>query len=139
MGASLQFDGMDTLRDALRKLPTELRDEARGIVEELVDRAETTIRTQYDRVARTGNLARGLYVDRQTAAFGVNIRIRSRAKHAWLYETGGRRGMRKTKRGANRGRLPAPNLFIPTAIATRKRIDAALIALLERAGFEVSG
>jgi len=137
MGAQLTFDGMDTFREALRKLPTELRDEARGIVQDAVDRAETTIRGQYAGVARTGNLARGLTVDRQTAAFGVNIRIRSRAKHAWLYETGGKRGARKTTRGANRGRLPAPNVFIPTAIATRRRIDAALIALLERAGFEV--
>jgi len=137
MGVRLQWSGMEEFKEALRNLPEHLANEAAGVVVGAAQAAGTTVQTNYP--AKTGNLKRGVRVTQKRDRASVSARVESRAPHAVIFEKGTR--LRRTDRGANRGRMPAASpeqAMIPTVIRARARMIQDLIALLEREGFKVS-
>lgn len=137
MASRVQLQGLQELRTALRNLPADLADEAAAIVEAHAEDAARNIQAAYPE-GPTGNLKRGVTREINRSRFGSAAIVRSRAKHAHLFEKG--TAQRRTKTGANRGAMPqAPESerFIPKAIRARARMVTALKDLVRRAGFEV--
>jgi hypothetical protein len=138
VGVVLKWEGRDQFLAALRNLPEDLAEEAAVIVESHAAEAERQTREGYPE-GPTGNLKRGVTREQNRSKFGVGAIVRSRAKHAHLFESGTK--TRRTSKGANRGAMPKPpesERFIPKAIRIRARMTRALIDLVRRAGFEVS-
>ena len=137
MSMRLQLIGMAELRQALRQLPEELTAEAQAIVESHAEDAARQVEAAYPE-GPTGNLRRGVSLKSEGSRLGVLATLRSRAHHAHLYEGGTR--LRRTSTGANRGVMPkAPEgeRMIPIVVRARRRMVAALIQLVEKAGFQV--
>lgn len=134
----LQLDGLSELRDALRSLPEDLALEAGGIVRQHADDARSLIEAAYPQ-GRTGNLKRGVTVEHNSSKFAASAIVRSRAKHASIYERG--TAPRRTAAGANRGRMPpAPegHRMIPIVVRVRSRMVQALIDFVRAKGFQVN-
>lgn len=137
MSVKLQMDGLAEFRRALRNLPADLTEEASAIVLAHAEEADRQITNAYPE-GPTGNLKRGVTTERNTSRFSTSAIVRSRAKHAWIFENGTR--LRKTRQGASRGVMPAAQLaqkMIPIVIRRRRAMVQALIQLVRRAGFEV--
>lgn len=138
MPVRLQMDGLAEFRDALRQLPDDLAQEAGAIVSAHAEDAERRIERAYPE-GPTGNLRRGVTVSQgQHSRFGASAIVRSRAKHASLWEKGTK--MRRTRTGQSRGAMPQPpesNRMIPIVIRVRAQMVRSLIALVRRAGFVV--
>jgi hypothetical protein len=85
----------------------------------------------------TGNLKKNVRVEAvaATSQCAARMRVKNTAKHAWIFENGTK--PRQTKRKANRGVMPKGNVFIPTMIYRREQLQKELIAIVQRAGFEV--
>lgn len=134
----LVLDGLREFNEALRNLPQELTDEAADLVRSAAEQAKTEIQASYPE-GPTGNLRAGVTREYNRSKFTTAAIVRSRAKHAHLFEFGTRR--RETRRGANRGSMPqGPDgqRMIPIAIKQRRRLMDGLLALLQRAGFQVN-
>lgn len=134
MAASLRWDGLDELIHDLQNLPDDLRAEAGGIVQKAGDTTAQTVRAEYQRHRWTGKLADSVVVETlNSGQFGVVVRVRAKARHAHLVERGTQ--TRHTSSGANRGRIqPGLNVFIPTALRSRRQMYEALKQLLLRHG-----
>ncbi len=138
MSTKVTIEGLTEFRAALRALPADLAAEGAQIVVAHATEAKREIAVGYP-TGPTGNLKRGVTLDVETNQFGTIARVRSHAKHAHLYEDG--TGPRRTRSGANRGRMPsAPeaNRMIPKVIRIRARMRQALIELVKKAGFQVA-
>ena len=140
MSASVKLEGLDELREALRQLPENLKNEAAEIVIGAATDAMHQVQAAYPQ-GPTGNLKRGvtMTVEPGSSKLGVTARVKSGAKHSSIFEKG--TVERHTRNGANRGQMPkAPDSerMIPIVIRARRRMTAALIALVQRAGFEVT-
>jgi hypothetical protein len=140
MAVHFELIGADELRRALRALPAELAGEARGIVDRAAEAARAAVVAGYP--ARTGNLRNNVRLTTAGSGAGVSATLRSSAKHAHLYEFG--TAIRHTRRGWLRGAMhgapltPKP-VFVPAVMRHRAAMTADLIALVERAGFQVTG
>lgn len=149
MAARVEWTGLASFREQLRKLPHDLRAEGGAIVYAHAQRAYTQIQAGYP--VRSGNLKRGLRIDYQTgkgqsSEFGVGVVVRNRAKHAWIFENGteARRVSRlppgrTANFGISRGRMPPGRVFVPIAIRVRAQMYRQLEDLLRRAGLQVVG
>lgn len=137
MSARVQFKGLDELRASLRRLPQEMRDEAFVLIIRTGDAASEEIRAAYEAAKVSGNLARGVRVEPlpSTGRFGAAVRVKSTAKHAFLYENGTQ--TRKTNLGANRGAAPPGRVFVPIMQRRRRQMHELLVDIVRRAGFEV--
>lgn len=134
----LRMEGLDELREALRQLPEELAQEAGAIVMAHAEEAQRRVQQAYPQ-GPTGNLRRGVTTNREASRFGAKAIVRSRAPHAHLFEYGSR--PRRTQRGANRGQMPAGSeaeRMIPIIIRVRRNMVAALIHMVQKAGFTVT-
>lgn len=131
-----EFDGMEEFRAWLRDLPEHLRDDGAVLVESRGDEAFDTIHAKYTAHKHSGNLANHLRQEVESSKFGVSVLIRSTAKHGAIFENGTQ--IRKTKSGANRGAMPAANIFIPTMQSKRRLLFEDLINLLRSNDLEVS-
>lgn len=132
------MEGLTELRNALRNLPEDLARDAAEIVVNVAEGAKAEIVSGYPQ-GRTGNLKGGVTVHRSHAQFTSQAIVKSRAKHAHLFEFGTK--ARKTANGVNRGRMPkapAHQAMIPVVIRKRRQMVQQLIELVRRAGFEVS-
>lgn len=137
MSARVEIRGLTEFRAALRQLPDELTDEAGAIVLAHAEEAKRRAQTAYPE-GPTGNLRRGVTMEQHRSKLTSSALVRSRAKHAWLFDHGS--GPRRTDRGVNRGRMPqAPEAqrFVPIAIRVRRNMVKALVGLVRRAGFQV--
>lgn len=142
MASSVKLEGLDQFRQALRDLPEHLRDEASDIVQKTAAEAAEEVKNGYPGESftrhSTGNLQRGVTRKAEYSRFGMSVTVRSRAKHAWIYENG--TNPRQTRKGANRGRMPkAPDFrrMIPTVIRHRRHMVEKLKDLVRKAGFQV--
>lgn len=138
MSTRLQLHGLSELRAALRQLPEELTREASAIVVAAAEGAKSEIVGAYP-TGPTGNLKAGVTVHRSHAQFTEQAIVRSRAKHAHLYEFGTK--PRRTANGARRGSMPkAPTTraMLPIVIRKRRQMVDALIEMVRRAGFQVN-
>lgn len=129
--------GLAELRAALRQLPAELTADADAIVLAHAEDAHRVIEDAYP-VGKTGNLKAGVTTERNRSRFATSAIVRSRARHANLFERGTK--ARFTKRGWARGTMPEADVakrMIPKVIRARQRMVNALVGLVKRAGFEV--
>lgn len=135
------WSGLDELRAALRRLPVELATDARGIVLEHANAAAGTVRSNYESHRHTGDLASSVVVKVLPAdASGVRVEVKATSPHAHLFEFG--TAARQNGQGQYRGVMPAAppaHAFIPAVMAERRQMYDDLIAVLKRAGLEVSG
>jgi hypothetical protein len=137
MSATLTWNGLDELRDALRDLPRALATEAGAIVSTAAEGVRDDVVAAYEAHRYSGNLAE--HVVLATSAhgqFGVAFRLRSTAKHAWMFENG---TMVRHSEFGNRGQMPAAHVFIPACIRRRRTMYDQLKDMLERHGLKVSG
>ena len=134
---TLSFQGLAELKDALGKLPEQLKGPATQIVIEAAYSAQREIVAAYPK-GPTGKLKRGVQVTVQKIGqFGVAAQVRSRAPHSWLYEHG--TTARKTKKGWNRGTMPdAPDVFIPAMVRYRRAMYLKLAELIRSTGLIVT-
>jgi len=136
MSASVTWRNLDEFRSTLSQLPADLTAQAKGILHEAADAAAAEIRAAYP--VSTGALVRGVRVSEgRHGRWAGAYRVRSTAPHATIFEQGTK--PRQTKKGANRGFMPAADIFVPIAIRHRARMWPALKAIVEKAGFEVHG
>jgi hypothetical protein len=134
----LEFTGLKELREALRRLPQELKAEAQKIVMTAATNAGGEIKAAYDTHTKTGNLSRGVQVrSSEASAFSAGAIVVSRAKHAWIFENGTQ--ARHTDIGANRGAMPPGRVFIPVVMRRRRRMYYELIEIVEKQGLQVTG
>lgn len=120
---------------ALRNLPDELRSEANHMVEARANGAHATIKADYGAHRDSGNLQDHTSLDIEESQFGTIATLKSTAKHAFIFENGTQ--IRKNKKGANRGAMPAGNVFIPAMVRARRLLTEDLVDLLQRAGLVV--
>lgn len=137
MSATVQMEGLGDFVAQLRRLPDDLAREADVIVEATARDMARRAQAAYPE-GPTGNLRRGVTVELNSSRWGTSALVRGRAKHATIFERGTKR--RQTSQGGNRGAMPAASreqAFVPKAIMARRRMVAALVGLVRRAGFEV--
>lgn len=130
----------------LRKFAPELRDDAAEIVQDTATRAANTIRGVYAQHRVTGNLEKGVKILPQSSGpFGIHIRVRSGAPHAWLFDNGSAARHYVTASGAKHstgkmwGRSAPTHAFVRTMIAARRVMWERLTALVRSKGFDVTG
>jgi len=137
MSVRLELDGIREFHQALRNLPADLSEEAGTIIEHTADRAKADIQTAYPE-GPTGNLKAGVSRQTNRSRYSTSALVKSRAKHANIFERGTRQ--RQTFGGANRGTMPQPpehQRMIPIAIRLRRQMIRELMNVVERAGFKV--
>ena len=141
----ITLDGLDELRQYLRKLPEALAEEAASIIDRRAQNAAASIRTAYKQ-GETGNLRSRVTVKVVRSRAAVAAVVRSAAPHAALYEFGtgslnvahpGKN--RQTAKGANRGSSPPHPTVIPIAQRERRAMNLELVDVVKRAGFDVTG
>jgi len=146
MSSRFVLEGFDAYLEALRNLPGELRDEARTIVHDTATEAADAMRAAYPDGPR-GRLKRGVKVAlREGDEFGAGATVKNTAPHAFIFENGTQaryvttRPLGRAKNfGSRRGAMPPGRVFIPIAIRRRRAMYDALIEVVRRAGFEVTG
>jgi hypothetical protein len=131
----LRLEGLTELRAALKRLPGELVAEAQAIVVAHAEDARRQMDAKYAAHEWTGNLRRGLSLSVEVSQFGVVATLKNRAPHAYWAEHGTQ--LRRTSQGVSRGAMPPIHVFIPIASQVRRRLEAALTHLVERAGLVV--
>jgi len=142
VAGSLRLDGLEQLRAAFRQLPRDMQQEVAVIVQAHAEEAKRKmeaaypVRTYGERSGR-GNLRKGLTLEARYDPTTAHAVVRNRAKHAWIYEKG--TGPRKWANGKSTGSMPAGNVFVPIAIPTRRHMELALVDVVRRAGFDVTG
>jgi hypothetical protein len=130
----MELQGLDELRQQLRQLPEDLATEAGEIVLAHAEAAKREVETGYP-TGPTGNLKRGVSVQRNRSKVTTQAIVRSKAPHAYIFEKGTVR--RQTDKGLNRGRMPAAReseRAIPKFIRARARMVEALKALVLKHG-----
>ena len=139
MSFGVTFVGLPELLAALQQLPEDLKREGGEIVEAAAERAQAQIYQAYPR--GTGNLRRGLVLERRESEFGVGIRLLNKAKHAYIYEIGTAARHYVTKANGVihvTGTMPAGNIFVPRVIRNRTAMYQALARLIETKGLKVT-
>lgn len=137
MSVRIILTGFDAQRRQLRALPVDLanatRDEA---AEPIADAAATAIAATYPR--RSGELADAVRVD-HVARGPVQAVARVVNTHplASVFEHGTQ--ARHTALGANRGSMPAGNVFIPIMRRARTLFWTKVVPIMERTGLTVTG
>jgi len=132
----IEITGLVELTNALKRLPRELLAEAGPIVRDAAEDHARQITAAYGAVRRSGNLVAHVRVEHTGDGTSTTSHVLSTAKHAHFYEHGTKK---RNYKGANRGVMPARDLFIPLAIARRQIMVRALIEVVERAGLEITG
>ena len=140
MPVKFVIDGIESLKDALRMLPEELTDEAGAMIRSRALNAAGAIRAGYAR-GKTGHLQDGVVVEAVNAfsRYGVSYRVKSKAKHAYLYEYGTVARHYYTTKGKLHatGVMPAAppgRAFVPKMIDARERMYDDLVWLLVNHG-----
>src|SRR3954471_18717418 len=134
-----KWEGLMELRRELRTLPDRLTGAAFDIVRRHTDNTYVELMRRY--AHKRGDLQRGVTSQTLRTQFAVTGWVKSRAPHAWMYEHGTKArattGARSVRAGAVRGRMPAANILIPTAIRERALMYDEFAALLTREGLRV--
>lgn len=138
----LVFSGIEELKAQLRALPEDLANEASVIVQEHAQTAAATVRAVYASHRDAGDLADGVVVEINTwGRFGTSVVVRSKAKHAWLFDHGSQARHYITRHGVPHltGRMPARPTFVPTMMRFRRAMYVELADMLRAHGLIVTG
>jgi len=120
------FTGMSEFVADLRALGPSLQREGDAIASKHAEAAAQATRAGY--AVRSGRLRNGVRVERlRLGAY----QVKSRARHAHLYEDGTERRFLNSN-GAPRGAMPERPTMIPAAIRWRARMREQLIGLVKR-------
>lgn len=142
MGVRMQLTGMEALLQQLAHEPADVRAAGVAIVNDETDGGAEDLRRHYPEESRTthgtGTLRGRVRTVPATTSQMVG-QVQSRAPHAHLWHWGTRK--RRTKKGHNRGRMPAasPEPIVPIAVSRRRRMLLRLKAMLEGRGYQVTG
>lgn len=134
---SVEWDGLDELRQALRDCPGEFATEGGNIVEAATNAAVVAIKAGYGDKAELRDKTSGTVERNRYGALGT---VRSASPLAWIFENGTQ--VRHTALGANRGAIQPPgHVVVPVAQRERRRMREDLKAMVEghKLGFEVVG
>jgi hypothetical protein len=148
MPVEFTIQGLEDLRLALQKLPTELASEAAIQIGISTTRAKARIAAAYPLVYRStqarsssasppGELQRKLASKVTRDGVSVVGEVKNTAKIGYIFENGS--AIRYTDKGAKRGVMPAGHVFIPIVAQERRAMYEALKAIIAKAGLEVSG
>lgn len=138
MSVTVKWDGLDQFKKDLRNLPEDLAEEAADPVEDAAEFTASSLRQSYP-IGDTGNLRGGVVVTTERNRFGVASMVKSKSPHAHLWEFGTEN--RKTRQGWARGISGEHEQqgLVPIAARNRRRMYDALMGVLQKAGFQVSG
>lgn len=146
MAATVRFEGLAELQEALRNLPEELRAEAAHIVQGSANAAVVAIKGEYGQHRFTGNLQDHVTITEESAGpFGVKYVVKSTARHAWLFERGSKlrhyitHNGKKHDTGKMWGRGSPPYTVARNASRIRRRMWQELKEMLVRHGATLSG
>jgi hypothetical protein len=120
------FTGMAALIADLEALGPSCEREAGVIIDKHPEAMAQSVRAGYP--VKDGALRNGVVVRKIRPLRNVVV---SRAKHAHLFERGTVRRSRASD-GANRGTMPAGNVFIPAAVRWRGQMNQQLIGMVRR-------
>jgi hypothetical protein len=144
MTSGVQWTGLDELKAAMRELPRELADRAGGTVRQRAYAASARTQAAYPvsgRRKKTGGLRlrAGVDVVEEHSTFGMVATVRSRAKHAHLWEFG--TGNRVTNTGHRTGTMTPTRYGAPVAVPTnmqeRARMYEEIVAIMRTAGVQL--
>lgn len=135
MSANVFLDGLDELRKALHDMPDELTNEAIAIVATAAADTASEIKTVYP----AGPMRDAVTVSDRSGPYLARFVVESPTAEASWWEWGTEN--RHTQKGWNRGSEKAhpDQSLVGVAKPHRAAMRAALIALVERAGFTVTG
>ena len=124
-GFSVKFDGLDTFKQELQVLTSDLVREAEGILVASAHEAADAVRAAYP--YRQGGLRGGVTVIPSRGRTLAGAEVKNLAPHAIIYEDG--TVTRETHQGYNRGRTIGVPTFRPI---TARYHDRALQAVIDR-------
>jgi hypothetical protein len=134
LSGGVRVTGLDELMRDLTNAPAEIRAEAMDVVRDTTEGMAAAVRTSYAAHRRTGTLL-GRIKTSYPASGALIGKVLSTAPHSHLFEWGTKE--RQTRRGANRGRMPANSEFDDLAQTWRERMTTRLMALVANRGFLV--
>jgi len=144
MSAALTIRGIAELKDALGRLPTELKGQATQFVIDAAYGAQAEIVAAYPQ-GPTGKLKKGVKVTvQEIGPYGVAAQVRSSAPHGWWFEhadelTRVRETKQKAKRGIMFSRKGRPaEVFIPAMVRYRRAMYLKLADLIRSTGLIVT-
>lgn len=124
-GIAVRLDGLRDLLRGMERLPDGLEQRCAPLLRASAERTASRVRAAIP-VGGSGTLAKRVTVVERDA---LVHQVESRAPHAWLYEYGS--GDRRTRSGANRGRMPARKLLGAVASDERRKLNADLVQAFE--------
>jgi len=137
------WEGLQELKDALRRLPDELGYSAAGLVRQAGYGAAADLRSSYPvsgKPKKTGGrrLAQGVTIRDDYGRFGAVVTVQSMARHAHLWEWGtqDRRTATRPTGAMVPSQYGAP-LFVPVVNRYRARLYEQQVQLLRHAGVEL--
>lgn len=133
--AGVRWSGFDEYLKELVNLPQVLVGEAGHLTEGTVNGLVVDVRSAYSSHVHTGNLRNRVVIAParpRGARLFTGMVVKSTARHATIFEKG--TDPRRTKRGFNRGTMPAADLFVPLAMRARRRLVDQFRQLLLRHG-----
>jgi hypothetical protein len=131
--AQMVLDGVAEFREMLAALPANLAADAHAIVRDAAGAAFDADVAQYP----AGQLRDGMVLVDEGTPLNVVWRVTNNSPLAQLWEYGTQ--VRHTAMGYNRGAMPSRPTFVPNAQRARVDMMPKLIAVLQEAGFDVSG
>lgn len=134
MSGGVKVEGLDDLMRQLTDLPKDIRERGMEIVREETEGAAVEIAQAYPQ--KTGTLAARVKTTYPSSAALIGVAL-STAPHSHLFEFGTKKP-RQTKRGANRGVMPAEKITPAIAERRRDRMFRRLKDMLVTFGLTVS-
>jgi hypothetical protein len=136
MPVKVNLEGLGSLREALMKMPVEMRAAAGQLVERAANNTAERLLAVYPQ--RNGALQQGVYVVDKSTQWTAKWRVESRSKEAEWWEFGTQN--RHTQEGWNRGSTPAHKGtgLISIAKDVRRGLVTDLIEFVTEQGFAVT-
>jgi hypothetical protein len=134
MGVTVDLEGIDELTQALQNMADHLTNEAL----EIVATAAADTMTELKSVYPDGPMRAAVHVEDRSVQYQARFVVVSPTDEAEWWEFGTQN--RHTQKGWNRGAEPAhrDRGLLPIAVRHRKAMRAALVAMVQREGFDVS-
>ena len=124
---TFRFSGGEQFAVDLHRWRDRLRAEVHEAAVDEANAIASVVQGQYP-VGKTGKLRAGVRVKDESLTDTIQVRVRSLAPHSHLAEKG--TAQRRTRRGWNRGVMPARPLFIPEAIQKRTAFKNKVRAIM---------
>jgi hypothetical protein len=131
MSASVRWNGLHELVQALTNAPQDIRDDAMPLIRQATEATAAEVRSAYPSV--TGTLRARVQVSYPSSDVLVGI-VRSASPHSHLYEFG---TARRSDNGKNRGTMPAAKRLVPIAQRNRATMFERLLSLMKSKGYHL--